>query len=576
MPQTIPALIERIADAASSQDDDRLLEMLEVLREHGATPRLQLLIAGSTGSGRASLANLILDRPGLIPPSPIPRAPISLMVRSGSGAEVTAISTDGMRTVLSTERLRSFLTSPTTPGRYTAAEVRDTAEILETCELRLEAIEADRSDSDWTDLLAGVDYLFLVLNATALLSDLERRFVKEHLSAGFGLHRVAIVVNQMDLIPEDERESILDLVRIFLGPFESQPAIVEMSALEAAGDTAEGGYDALMTLLDDLLERHGDIRAGTARRALASALSELEDSVRRQDALFALDESEAARMRETIASRRDWLHGRIERAQSRVDAFLNTIVKERLLREIEGFADAIRHRLSGEIRSIEDLTTVKKYLPGYMETIWKDFLHSQMIAVRVHLLDETRRIEELVEGDLAELVGDVGKSLRGRIRDLDSGTHAMHILVMPRRGKHHASGIAKSLGYFGLGTFVWNPPLGALSMGAGVLVRRIFKGGMEEADRSAVVAAALTASRDLERELKGRIEKQFKELIETVKADVEALYRQGIEDIERSLDERTSEREGFLARKEQLHTLIHITLPELRSMLNELGEPVPA
>ena len=39
--------------------------------------------------------------------------------------------------------------------------------------------------------------MILVLNANALLSDVERRFVREHLLAEVGLERVAIVVNQI-------------------------------------------------------------------------------------------------------------------------------------------------------------------------------------------------------------------------------------------------------------------------------------------------------------------------------------------------------------------------------------------
>lgn len=39
---------------------------------------------------------------------------------------------------------------------------------------------------------------------TALLSERERHFVRDILKPNLGLERVAIVINQMDLVPEDE------------------------------------------------------------------------------------------------------------------------------------------------------------------------------------------------------------------------------------------------------------------------------------------------------------------------------------------------------------------------------------
>src|SRR5579872_3452183 len=86
----LPTLIDDIAEAASVLDDSGVQPSLDTLRTHSSTAKLQILLAGSTGSGRASLANILLDRPGGIPVSPIPKVPLSMAIRQGETDSVEA------------------------------------------------------------------------------------------------------------------------------------------------------------------------------------------------------------------------------------------------------------------------------------------------------------------------------------------------------------------------------------------------------------------------------------------------------------------------------------------------------
>ena len=579
MPEIAQSLVEELAEAAAALRSPRAVELVQAIREHSSAARLQILVVGSTGSGRASVVDVVLQRPGLLPQSPLPKAPLGIAVRYGPAAVVETIAADGARAALPPGRLRSFLTGAA--EQYVAVEMQAPCEALKLCDLRIEPLEAHRSPSQWHDLLAATDFAILVLNATALLSEQERRFVRDQLADGYGLARVGIIVNRMDLVPEEERASLLELVRIFLGPFESQPAILELSATQALQELASGeegthegcpysGYDALKTLLSDLVERHAALREAALHAALEAALAELAEGAAREQALLSLDQTEVAELRARIASRRDWLQARVERTQRRVDTFVGTLIREQLLQESQSFGDVFRRRLPDEIMEVEDIGAIKRHLPGYIETVWGEFLNGQMIAVQSKLTDETMTIDRMIETDLEELLGPWA-GLEHLFQEVGPAADGIRSFVMPKRGRHRASGAAKGLSLYGYIMLFFNPPLGVLSLAASHLVRRFYQGDIERADKQAIIASATSACRDFERDLRVRIDEQFAQLAAQLKTEVSALYADGVGRIEAALAESAARGQEVDARRAEIATLTGETIPRLRLLFEQLG-----
>jgi len=622
MAHTIYSLVEKLEEAAIELDDPQALELARTIREYSGTAKLQILVVGSTGSGRSSVVNAVLRQASLLPRSPLPKAPLGILVRYGPSSLAEIVAVDGTRSALPPAKLRSFLTSAASvdgPGtrpprgglqRVLAVEVQAPCELLKTCDLRIEPLEADRhpegTRQQWRDLLAGSDVTLLVLNATALLSHQERQFVQNYLVDGYGLQRVAIIVNQMDLVPEEERNTILELVRTFLGPYESQPAVLEFSASEAleeldtegqpegtrqalttpkpaagspkpaAGYPVPDGYGALNTLVGDLVERYGPLREAALHAALDAALAELMEGVARQQALLSIDQTEADELRETLASRRQWLQQRVERTQRKVDTFVGTLIKEEFLRAGEGFGEVFRRRLPDEIMQIEDMSTIKRHLPGYIETAWAEFLHRQMLVVRSRLIEETRSVDQLIKNDLEELLGSRAAGVRHLLADFALGSEALRTFIMPKRGKHRAAGAARMLSLHGYVMLFFNPPMGVLSLAASHVIRRKYKAGMEAADIQAIVAAATSAERELERELSKRMEEQFAGFTEQIRAEVASVYADGIARIEEFLDRGAARHRNVDARRSQITRLANETIPRLRTLLEQLDKQVVA
>jgi hypothetical protein len=564
---SILAELTEIADALDRPD---LSRSADELREHRRAARLQLLVAGLPTSGRATLVNILLDRPAFLPESPIPKPAHSLKLRHGERVSAVRVGAGDSRAAIPPDSIRTFLTEP--PGRQEdRLEVQVPSEVLELCDLRVESIEGHRPPSEWREILGSADYVMFLLNASALLSDVERTFLREHLAPDVGLERVAIVITHMDLTPEEERDSIVDLVRSFLGPFQSQPAILDLS-LREIGRQEGPRTDPLTTLVADLLERSEPIRSAALQRTLGVLLDDVERAAEEIQMVYSLEEEDVRRARQALTSQQDWLDQRTLRAQGRIEAFVDTLLKEQLLRRVEGFADALRNRLPSELEAVEDVALIRRHLPGYLQTVWTEFLRGQSIWVRGELMGEEDRINGMIEADLQELVGSIAQADPGMRRDFETDRLTFHVFLTPRRGKHQATNVARGLSLHGFVMLFFLPGLGVLSLAASQVIQRLYKRDIAQADRQALIASATAAIKDLEREIKKQAEGQFGELTEQLQKDVVAAYQDGIKQIAEVLDDRARHGANLEARRKEMASILQERIPHLRAQLGRIGE----
>lgn len=564
---SLPFALQRLREAAEAIEDERASRVVASLEQYAAQPKLQLLVLGAGGSGRSTLVNTLLGSPDLLPRSPLPKAPLSVVLRLGADVTLEATTHHGIRTALPPSSLREILYDPA--GAHREVEICAPAAILHTCEIRIEPLEAARSADEWRDLLSRTDFTILLLRAPALLSTAERSFVRDYLVEGFGLERVALLVNQMDLVEEEERGAVLDALSRFLGPFESRPVILDVSLARPGSDVA-----ALERLMRDVVERHRELREAGLTTLLDTALEELDRGAERREALLSLDADQARRIRQTLSARGEWLEERIGRMRHRVSTFIGTLLKERANRDVEEFGVTFRRRLPAEIESVQDVAVVRRYLPGYIEQVWQTFLRDEAIAVRGHLDEEISRIDAMIAADLQSLLGEDLPALDGR--GIDPVSSTPDSFVMPRRGKHFASSIAKGLSYQGLILTIWSLPLGLASLGAGQVIRRIYSSGIESSERKAYVEAAIAASREFEEEVLRRLDKDIAAIAEELQSSVTSVYTEAVGRIEELLSRQTVESGDAAAQREALSRVREQTIPEIRAMLHlvEAGEPV--
>lgn len=584
MSETIQSFLNQGIEAAQVLGERPVIDLISAVAAQVKDSKLRILIVGSIGSGRHSLANLILGKPDLLPVSPIPKTPITLHVSYGDGDAVELQACDGTKSMVRVEKLRQLLINPAEekPG-CESIHVQTRVDMLRTSELRIEAIPGEQFADGWKEILAGADFVFLVLKGASILSQDERCFVRDLLAPNFGLERVAIVINQMDMVPEEERASLVELVRSFLGAFERQAIILELSATQASkglesGDLSAGsGYEALRQLVqEDLLENQSALKSTTVRQAAEVCFAELSAGVARQTAFITTSEGELNEMLRKFDEQADWMRARVERAQNRVEIFVNTIIKEQFLRDTEGFGEALRTQLADEVQAVEDLQEIKKHLPAYLEALWEKFFDNQLRVVRSRLVEEMKRIAELVNDDLEELLGNKAFSFGSLVSGFDPSPADTRLLMMPRRTENGSNKAAWLLGLGGGATILFfaNIPLGLAAIGAGQVIRLLNKRSIEAAEKQALVAAALEATHEMEKQIKWQVEGQFAEITASVKKGVADIYAEGAARVRATLEEGIARHGEFGARKGEIERLSKEVLPALRRQLDALaGQP---
>ncbi|XZN98269.1 MAG: hypothetical protein ACM65K_08310 [Microcoleus sp.] len=577
MPETIQSFLDKVKDAAAVLGESDTIDLITAVKNQTSNSKLRLLVVGSAGSGRFSVANFLLVQPELLPTSPIPKAAISLVISHGEKDNAEVCTKNGTRMVIPVEKLRSFLTSPDTQAsNYLNIELKTNCDLLKTCELRIENINGNKNIAEWKELLAGTDYAILVLNATALLSEKERHFVRDILKPNLGLERVAIVINQMDLVPEDERLSISEMVRTFLGSFESQSVLMEFSAAKAnkalkSGDVTTNGYKVLSNFVKvDLVEKHSFLKSAAMHQAAEICLTEVTESAVRQNSLISTNETELQELLDKIDSQSQGVESHIQRAQQKIEIFVNTFLKEEFFREIEGFGFALRQQLSEEIMLIEDVTTIRRHLPGYIEAVWAEFFDSQVASIRNKLINEMKGVDKNIQEDLRELLGDKSSNLQSFLSIFDPTPANLRNLLMPRRSKNKVGFVATGLQLGGFLVLVANLPLGLAAIGSGQIVRMLGKKTMETDDKKAILESAIGAIQELEGQIKQQVESQFVELTNKLKTATADLYTEGITKIRSGVKDAIASHQDLLTKKEKIDRLVSVTVPELKQHLEQL------
>ncbi|MGI8554634.1 MAG: hypothetical protein ACR2PL_28160 [Dehalococcoidia bacterium] len=580
MPETVQAFLDDIATAAAPLEEPALTDLIRSVQEQSRVTNLNLLIVGSPGSGRASLANLLCGRPDLLPSSPVPKRALPLTLRFGETLALEARARGGLQIALPADRLRGLLIGPSgEDSTYEMIEVRAPAALLKTAQLRIDTIGVSRAQPEWKEVLAGSDFTLLVLRAPALLSREEQDFIAEILNPYAGFARVVIVLNQLDLVPVEERAALVQRLRDFLGPFESEPAVVEISAgeavraLRAGAPSPESGYDDLLRLIwEGLMPAHRELKTSAVRRGVELCLSELEQAATRHQALLGVGEADIERLQRRLASQSEWLQTRIERAQLRVDAFINTLVKEQLLREVEAFSQAFKRELPAEADAIADVASARRYLSEYIEAVWNQFFESRLATMRGLLADELREIAAQIDRDLQELAGAQADGLQGVMQMFDPTPASMRTFWMPRRREHGAGSVATAIQVGGLVMLIFpgGPVLGLASIAAGHLLR-LYSGGGRRADRQALVDAAMGSWEELERLIKRQVEQRFSEISQELRRAVAAMYDVSRQAMGKALEQAADRRRQLRGTESGLERLLDQTIPELTYRMNQIA-----
>lgn len=581
MSESFMSFLDQVKQEAEKLGEQPVLRLVEAVEDEFRSGDLHLLILGAPGSGRSSLTNVILGYPDLLPSSPVPKLPVSLVVKHGPDITAEAECCDGMRVAVLVERLRDLLTNPESEAAaYSCLTLSAPAALLRDCVLQIESFEAPYDAAQWKTMLAASDYVLLVLSADALLSEEERGFVRDLLQPSVGLERVAIILNKVDQVEPEERHLLSARIRAFLGAFESQPVLLSLSALQARRGLEQRdiprdcGYTELMRLIqEDLLGNQHALQRASLFDAATLCLTELESAAARQTALLAMDDSALLQVHSRLTSQTAWLADRVARAQGQVDLSIGSFTREDFLREVDAFSDLIRQQLPDEIASVSDLQTVRQHLPGYIEALWRRFFNERGTALSQRLYADLQALAVGAQRDLQELVKEETPILTALLDGFNSTPSQLRPLIVPQAsgpGFHKTATLMQVGGLASL-LMLGSLPLAIGLIGVGQVIRWSSQKSAAEADRQALVTAARTSLSDHKRQVKEQVNAHFDRLVQQTRENVAAMYRAAIDGVADAVQQGLTRRQELQGRRDQLTRLHDQTLPALHTALQSLS-----
>jgi hypothetical protein len=566
--------LQSVADVLAGTQDDGFAARIQTVRQGFNTPRLRMLIIGERYSGRKTIASHILGTPDLLPQFILTHSDIPFLVESGASNLAEIVHTSGLRTIGPLAALKKTLMDDISGESFTEVRIQSDNPWLKLCQIRIEDLNPTKDEAYWKPVLAETDFVLLVLQADRLLSQIERDFMRDILVPFYGLGQVALVINRVDLLRNvRDRDDLYARIDQFLGTLSAVPLVLAVSCMSeeyTLVDTADRA--ALVSLIqNDLLAHQGPTKMEAIRQALVVILADMERTTRSQAALQHASADDCAAAIRVLEDQQEWLQSRIRRAQTRVDLYIETLLKEELFREVETFSETLRQNLPAEISSVKDAQVIRQLLPSYLEQVWNEFFEILLPVTRQKIQEEINQLSAILEKDIHAYSRNALTKL-GVVKDDFTMGQAMAPFIPAGQTKSNLSSTATALQAGGLGSIVLlgNLPLGVAALGIGQIVRAVAAPSIYAAQIRAITEQALEITYDLEGQVKESLKRSFTQTGTQVKETVAHAYDQESRRVRSQIEQASTNAQENQSRGAQLQSLLDADLPNLKAALEAL------
>lgn len=421
----LPSTSMRASVAQLGAAATRLSELADALGHHDVSAairddakrrlddgRIRVVVLGEIKHGKSSLINALLGAP-LLPVGVTPTTGAVVAIRVdpeaqgelGSAREGTfLVAPNGERSELERERFEVLARGKDhDQGGRTPELLVEPARLPATLELidtpgfnDIDRFRAAVSRSE----LPRADVLVLVLDATQVLSRSELGLIRDAIAAVGGLDgsgaRCVLVINRIDLVPEEERRKLVEhiqsaLAEIIPGPLEpfltdaktalrdpqspSEPAQAVKRLREQLFGLAGRGREILPARARAAMLRHAKLlgyNAAIQARALRLEQAEIAEEIAAVEQAMAARATDLASLRQLIAA-----------ADERIIAASG----ERLTKFRAELEEAARTQIQQA-----DIHTLTQVIPGAIQDAFLDFVHHEGERLRSELEQLTREV----------------------------------------------------------------------------------------------------------------------------------------------------------------------------------------
>jgi hypothetical protein len=616
MALTVNTFFDGLKEAAEAIEDKELQELIDITRSEISKPKPNILVIGSVGAGRFSTVNVILGAGNkdkkilMLPVSAIPKLPLSVMVSYDKTEAIEVSFKNGLKSIISKDELKKLLIDTgsklggeTNKNQNSKLDIEDTingidntlngienilvrtnSTILKNYTLRVEAIEREYSQDKWREILATADYILFVLNSTAIFSEREKWFIKNIMSEGTDFNNVAIVINKMDMIDEDltssfeedEVDSIEEAVEGFFDSFNNKPLMIYGSAQKSPAEL----YDSIKKQFilkqgNEVKENNSNniiinnIKYNSFNRTADLCINRLINSALNRKMIIDKDENEILKMISRLDSRNEYIDNSKNRMFQKIEAFVNVVIKEEFLREIESFTSVFKSELSNEIKSVDRVDNVRRYLSGYIEEVWAEFFETKTITIKNRIAEQIEEIVINIKKDLRELFSGENDELDLNFEKFDSMIDNSYGFILPRRNGNAIDNICTGFSVAGACMIFFSLPIGLAGLGAGYAIRALNQKAIDDSDKESIASSAVDTLSEVEINIKHKVEEWFKNITEEINNSIEEIYKSYIDAIKKSLEEGLEKRDVMNIKKDSIENLINNSIPELMAFAHE-------
>lgn len=368
--------------------------------------RVRAVVLGEIKHGKSSLINALLGAP-LLPVGVTPTTGAVVAIRVDPDADRTGtflVTAHGERLELERERFDVLARGKDqdeggrTPELLVERErLPATLELIDTPGFNdIDRFRAAVSRSE----LPRADVLVLVLDATQVLSRSELALIRDAIAAVGGLDgsgaRCMLVINRIDLVPEEERAKIVEhlqagLATVIPGPLEpfltdaktalrdpenqAEPVRAVVRLREELFSLAGRGREILPARARAAMLRHAKLlgyNAAIQARALRLEHAEIAQEIAAVEQAMAAQATDLASLRRTIGE-----------ADERIIAAS--------VERLAGFRAELEEAARNQIHQA-DIHTLTQVIPGAIQDAFLDFVHHECERLRTELEQLTREV----------------------------------------------------------------------------------------------------------------------------------------------------------------------------------------
>lgn len=563
-------IFNTLKDIAVKLEDSNALEHLEAIEEgEKESSKMRILIAGQSGVGRSSILNILLEKDQLLPVNWIGKASIPInLVYSEEEEKCIITNKHGQQHTVSKEKINDILLNKEEEILNKSIIINIKSNILKFCNILIVDINEDRSLENWKQMIGKIDIIILVLQATCALQEIEKRFISDIIKPTIGFKYLYIMINKKDLIPESEVAKIKEYVETAFSVFNIIPSVIVCSAIEKKD---KGIGELKQLILTGLWNNVESIRSSVLQEKLFKVGEYLECLAKSKYAIVSVSQEEIFSTLGNLKEKKTFFEERVISLKKDIDFKLNILVCEEFVSQAREFRQTLSKSLPNEIEQETDMHRLRKELPGYLESLWKEFIDINLIKLRYSIFTEMGKINDVLNEEINKIIGQTNERCREIINSFNPYGDFFTGFALHEKGKSLAADVAKFLKVISMPALLIGPIYLVLSYISGKAVEIIYRGDIKESDRIKIIESSDKAMRDVEDQLTKNIRNHFDEFSRNIKNIIDEISEQCFDNIEKALKESSEKQTLLLKQKSLFEEIISAYIPNTRCDIKTLS-----